>query len=145
MKKILSLFIAVFIFLSLALPVYALSTPLSGCLATERLQVSGGIFITRPIQGDVASLDCLPILFGNIIYWALVFAGIVALFFLIFGGIKLLVSGGDAKQVEGARKTVTWAIIGLIVIILSFMILNIIADITGVGCIKLFGFTQCIP
>ncbi|KKQ73910.1 MAG: hypothetical protein US96_C0047G0001, partial [Candidatus Woesebacteria bacterium GW2011_GWB1_38_5b] len=69
----------------------------------------------------------------------------VALFFVIFSGIKFLTSAGDPKKVEGARNTLIWALIGLTIIILSFAILNIISELTGVGCIKLFGFEQCLP
>lgn len=147
MKKVISLFLLIVIFFSFALPVNAqfISLKDSGCLAQERLHVTGGIFIKRVIPGNIASLDCVPYIVANIIFWALVFSGVVAVFILIIGGIKLLVSGGDAKQVEGARKTITWAIIGLIVIILSFAILRVISQVTGVGCITRFGFTQCVP
>lgn len=91
----------------------------------------------------VATLTCLPAVFKNLVTAVLVFAGIVALFLIIFSGIKFLTSGGDPKQVEGARKTLTYAIIGLVVILSSFAIINIIAGVTGVDCIKQFGFGNC--
>ncbi len=90
-----------------------------------------------------ATLNCITAVFQNIVNYMLIFAGIVALFFVIISGIKFLTSGGDPKQVEGAKQTMTYAIIGLIVILLSFAILNLISDITGVTCIKMFGFTNC--
>lgn len=91
----------------------------------------------------VAQLTCLPAVFKNVLNWALILAGTVAVFFIIFSGIKFITSGGDPKQVEGARKTATWAIIGLLIILFSFAIINIIAGITGADCIKEFGFTNC--
>jgi len=91
----------------------------------------------------VATLKCLPAVFRLGLDALLLFAGVAALFFIIFSGIKFLTSGGDPKQVEGARKTMTYAIVGLVVILLSFFIINIIADITGAGCIKSFGFDTC--
>lgn len=51
---------------------------------------------------------------------------LLALFFLIFGGIKWLISQGDKKQVETAQKTITYAIIGLVIVLLSFFIINLI-------------------
>lgn len=69
----------------------------------------------------------------KIIEWGvttlLVISTILAIFFLIYGGIKWITSGGDQKAVESARKTVTYAIIGLCVIFASFMILNFISAI----------------
>ncbi|HSX40231.1 MAG TPA: pilin [Candidatus Saccharimonadales bacterium] len=95
------------------------------------------------VDKGVATIACLPILFQNVINGALLFSGIVALIFIILSGVKLINSGGDPKQVEGARKTLTWAIIGLIVIMLAFFIINVISKITGVTCILKFGFGNC--
>lgn len=91
----------------------------------------------------VATLNCVGPLFKNVIDALLAFAGVAALFLIIFSGIKFITSGGDPKQVEGARKTLTYAIMGLLVIFLSFFIINLISQTTGVSCIKMFGFTNC--
>lgn len=97
-----------------------------------------------PEHPGVATLDCITVVFQNVVMAALLFAGIVALFMIILGGIKFLTSGGDPKQVEGARNTLTWAIVGLILILLSFFILNLIGFITGVDLSK-FGFPPPAP
>lgn len=95
------------------------------------------------IPGNIATLNCIGPLFQNIITTLLSLAGVAALFFIIFSGIKFITSGGDPKQVEGARHTLTYAIIGLLVILFSFLIINIISYVTGVNCIKMFGFDNC--
>ena len=92
---------------------------------------------------NVATLDCIPIVFENIINAALAFAGVVALIMIIFSGIRYVTSGGDPKAVEGARNTLTWAIIGLVVIVLAYLIINFISVFTGVQCINFFGFDNC--
>ncbi len=97
----------------------------------------------KGVNGEVLTFNCIPYLFQNLLTWLFAFAGIAALFFIIFAGIKFITSGGDAKQVESARKTLTYAIIGLVVILLSGLILNLVSDITNVGCIEMFGFTNC--
>ena len=97
----------------------------------------------KRIAGDVATLDCVPAVVQNIITALFLFAGIVAVILIIYSGIKFVLSGGDPKQVEAARKVMTYAIIGFVVILLSFAILNLIAYITGVECIKFFGFENC--
>ncbi len=93
-------------------------------------------------DGTVLQISCLPVLFQQIIFWLLAFCGAVAIFFVIFAGIKFITSGGDPKQAEGARKTLTYAVIGLIVILISFGLLNFIATFTGVrpDCLTKFGF-----
>lgn len=97
----------------------------------------------KVIGKDVATLSCIPAVFQNIINGALFFSGVVALFFIIFSGIKLMLSQGDPKQIEGARHTLTYALLGLILILLSFTIINLISYVTNIPCIKSFGFSNC--
>ena len=96
------------------------------------------------VHGGVATLSCLPVVFNNVVNWAIALAGLAAVFFIIFSGIKFLTSGGDPKQVEGARKTLTYAIAGLLIVFTSFAIIKLIGTITGANCIaKPFGFGNC--
>lgn len=95
------------------------------------------------VEGGVARLTCIPAVLQNVITFALVASGVVALFFIIWSGAKMVTSGGDQKRVDSARKTLTWAIIGLVIILLSFFIVNMISYLTGVECIKSFGFDNC--
>lgn len=91
-----------------------------------------------------ANLGCLvTAIFPGIIRAAVVFSGSIILFLLIFSGFRFLTSGGDAKQVEGARKTLQYAFIGLAIILFSFLLLNVVATITGIDCLRTFTFTQC--
>lgn len=92
---------------------------------------------------DVATIDCFPIIMANVVFWLLIFVGVVALILIILSGFKFVASGGDPKQAEGARKTLTFAIIGMVLVLLSFSIVAFIAKTTGMGCITKFGFTQC--
>lgn len=80
---------------------------------------------------EVAKLNCLEVIFQNAVAAAFFFVGIVALFMLVFGGFKFMFSGGDPKEVEAARHVITWAIIGLVVVLLAFFLINIIGYITG--------------
>lgn len=91
----------------------------------------------------VPTLNCAFLLIQTIISWALTFAGVVAVVLIIYSGIKLITSGGDPKQVEDAKKILTYAILGLILILLSFTIIKLIAYATGVNCIRFLGFDVC--
>lgn len=93
--------------------------------------------------GQILTLRCIPILFEGAIRYLLIFAGLIALIFIIIGGIKLITSSGDSKQVDAARKTITWAVIGLALILMSFAIVRFVGAITGVNCINQFGFNVC--
>jgi predicted secreted protein len=83
------------------------------------------------VVDGVATLRCIPAVFQNVISAFLMFVGAVALFLIIYSGIKLVTSGGDPKQVEAARKIMTYAIIGSVIVLLSFAIIYFIGYITN--------------
>jgi len=63
---------------------------------------------------------------GNIVTILLIVAVILALFFLIWGAIRWITSGGDKGKLDGARQAITASIVGLILAFLAYAILNII-------------------
>lgn len=64
--------------------------------------------------------------FKKITNTILYIVGVIAVIMLIIGGIKYVISGGDAKKVTDAKNTVLYAIIGLIVAFLAFAIVNFV-------------------
>lgn len=84
----------------------------------------------RPIggvPGDGGKLltQTLPIL----IQFIFIIAVLLALLFLIFGGFKWITSGGDKAGVEGARGMIVAALVGLVVVFLSYFLLTLLLQI----------------
>ena len=84
-------------------------------------------------ENGVATLACVPLVINNVITAALVFAGLIALIIIIYSGIRYMTSKGDQTVVDAAKKSMTYAIIGLVVIFLSFFIVGLISQLTGVS------------
>ena len=61
---------------------------------------------------------------------------------LLSAGFKFITSGGDPKATESAKKTLTSAIAGLVIILLSYIILLLIKKITGADVTT---FTPVLP
>lgn len=57
----------------------------------------------------------------NTIY---IVAGITAVIVIIFGGIAFAISGGDVGKVKFARDTILYALIGMVVVMLAFVLTN---------------------
>lgn len=55
----------------------------------------------------------------------------VALLFVMIGGIQYMASGGDEKALSSARKTITYSIAGLVVILGSILAINVLRSIFG--------------
>ena len=70
--------------------------------------------------------------FTQITNTVLYIVGIISVIMLIYGGLRYVISGGDSKKVTDAKNTILYAIIGLIVSILAFAIVNFVINaITG--------------
>lgn len=63
---------------------------------------------------------------GNIINILLILAIILTLIYLIYGGIKYITSGGDKTKLDSARSHITSAIIGLVIALTAFFIVNLL-------------------
>ncbi len=53
-------------------------------------------------------------------------AGVVAVIFVIVGGIKYIFSGGDASAISSAKNTIIYALVGLVVAVLAREILTFV-------------------
>lgn len=58
-------------------------------------------------------------------------AGVIAVFFIILAGIKFVTASGDEKKLQSASSMITYAIIGLAVTALAFVILQIVQFLLG--------------
>lgn len=83
------------------------------------------------------NIDSFPSLVSAIINILLIVAVIIALVFLIYGGIRWILSGGDKTAVESARNHIIAAIIGLVIVLLAFFIINLIGGLFGININKL--------
>ena len=98
--------------------------------------------ITNPAMAGAAAAraDGMPAellgnegIFTNITNTILYVVGIISVIMLIFGGLRYVVSGGDSKKVTDAKNTVLYAIIGLVIAILSYAIVNFVLNAIGSG------------
>lgn len=76
-------------------------------------------------------------LVGAAVTFVLIVATLIALFFLIWGGVRWITSGGDKAKVESARGTIIAAIIGLVISFLAFFILSLALSFFGLSLTNL--------
>lgn len=63
-----------------------------------------------------------------IIQFLLLIVGLVAIAFIIYGGFQFITSRGDEEQATAGKRTLTNAIIGLVIVILSYIIVAVIVN-----------------
>jgi len=68
---------------------------------------------------------------------AILLAGTLSVFYIFFGGISFILSGGQEEKIKQAVHTIRYAIIGLIVTILSVTLVKILGYIFGFDLLSL--------
>ncbi|USN53419.1 MAG: hypothetical protein H6760_04670 [Candidatus Nomurabacteria bacterium] len=67
----------------------------------------------------------------NIIQWVLGILSLVAVVMIIFGGFTWMTAGGAEDKVDQAKRIITAAVIGLIIILLAWAIVIFVANTTA--------------
>lgn len=84
---------------------------------------------TDPTKGEAQVINALlPYIFPA--------AGLVLLFMIIAGGFQLLTSAGNPESTAKGYKRILYAVIGFIVIFVSYWIIQIIQDIFGIDIFR---------
>ena len=66
----------------------------------------------------------LSIVIQNILNSVIAVSGLIAVIFIIIGGVQYMTSTGDSSKIEKAKKTILYAVIGLIICALAAAITN---------------------
>jgi len=112
-----------------------LASQLGGLLLVAATPLAAAVTISQPISGGDVTIAGVV----NTIVQVVFGVGIlVCIVFLVLYGIKYITAGDDVKKIEGARKGITGAIIGLAVIVLTFALIKAVAAILGITTGNIF-------
>lgn len=108
----------------LLLPNLASASDVFGIDSVKNLFCSGGSSLS-------CSRNIIDLITGAV-HLLLLFAGSIAVVFVIIGGYFYITSGGNEEQAEKGKKTLVNAIIGVVIILMSNAIINVVVNtITG--------------
>jgi hypothetical protein len=125
MNKIKLIFSSIFLALTVATVGTALAAVPAGAATPEEsaCQGSGGTWSgsactqgTRTVPGTIKSV-------GNIIIFI---TGAISVLMIIIGGLRYTTSGGDQGSITSAKNTILYAVVGLIVSVIAFAIVNFV-------------------
>jgi ABC-type Na+ efflux pump permease subunit len=77
---------------------------------------------------------CTPGLRGlvlKMVNWVLLFLGLIATGFLIYGGFLYITSAGNDENINKAKKLIMYAAIGIIVILIASVLVNALVDMVS--------------
>ena len=131
MKRLTHYFVTGIIALVAMIGVSALATPAYATSPSD--QVQAGIDAADPGKNEkgcgteAAPRKCtLGDTVQTVINVLLFIIGAVAVIMIIIGGIKYTISNGDSSQITSAKNTILYAVIGLVVALLAYAIVNFV-------------------
>jgi hypothetical protein len=69
----------------------------------------------------------------RIVDFALMFLGLIAVIMIIYGGITYVTAAGNEEAVGKAKKIIMYAIIGIVIVLISFALVNTVIRGAGQG------------
>lgn len=90
------------------------------------------------LVGQSIGITSFGQLVSSIVKNAFVLAGVISFFLLVVGAFGIITGAGsgDTKKMEGAKNTITAAVLGLVVIVGSIFIVKVLSVITGVDILS---------
>jgi len=79
----------------------------------------------------------IPSVVSAIVKLSLIIAALIAFGFLIVGGIKWIMSGGDKDATAKAQSTITAALVGLVIVFAAWAIIKLIETFFGIQILTL--------
>ena len=96
----------------------------------EGLCAGANLEITENTSGacenESNALDAISDVIRRIVNLLSIIVGVVAVIMIIVGGFRYVTSGGSDASVTGAKNTILYAVIGLIIVALAQLIVNFV-------------------
>lgn len=125
-----SAMIALAIVINLAISTYSQqTTTLAYTIPEDLIPINEPFRIGKDLSGQGATtasgtIIFLQILAGGLLY----FAAPVAIIIIALAGFNMTIQGAESEKIEEAKRSLKWAVIGLLLIILSYSLVRIIID-----------------
>lgn len=87
--------------------------------------ITNGLDRTKDAAGDLEMNDVIK----TIITTMLFIVGILAVIMIIYGGIRYVTAHGDKTQVASAKDTVVYAVVGLVVAIVAYALVDWVVNL----------------
>ncbi len=88
--------------------------------------------IELPNGFPTGGLSIIATIIVNLVLLALIIIFILAFSYLVIGGLKWIASGGDKQALASARSAITYAVLGLVLALVSFAIINFVSCFFGI-------------
>ena len=103
----------------------ALLTIISNPVMALDMNLRSGVELARG-DSQPAMLFGIDGIFNTVVNILLFIVGVLSVVMLIIGGLRYVVSGGNQTAVTGAKNTILYAIVGLVVALIAYAVINFV-------------------
>ena len=103
---------------------------------SDRFQYDPVTGTCLPKTGNTGALSSQKDIFGLanvVIKIMLSLAFVIAVIYVIIGGYQLITSSGNEEQATQGRRTVTYALVGIVVIIMAYALVSVVTNLISTG------------
>lgn len=93
--------------------------------------IFGTINPASPLPSNVRGAAGINLILNNVVIIFFSAAAVSFVIMFLWGAVQIILSQGDKEAIAKARGKITWAIIGVFLIALSYFIFEVLQDITG--------------
>lgn len=95
-----------------------------GSTGTREFSIGDFNFLNPFKPGAGESVTTFNQIFGRVVGLLLTLAAVIAFIYLLIAGFQYITAGGDAAKAQTARQGIINALIGILVILVSYLILR---------------------
>ncbi len=96
------------------------------------IPVAYAVDFSRPENNPLAKFGNLAVILNVVIPVVFIGAALTFLIALFYGGYTIITAGGDTKLVEKAQAIIKYAVIGILLVLVSFLTLKVIEIVLNV-------------
>lgn len=89
--------------------------------------------IDQTSVNPIAKFNSIGSILNLLLPTIMIVASLVFLAILLYGAFSYVTSSGEQDKVQKARKTITYSVLGLVLILFSYLIVSLVGVVTGTG------------
>lgn len=78
------------------------------------------------LADGIPTLKCFEVVFNNILMLTVAFVVLILFAMIVYGAFQYMTARGEPEQVKKARSTITYAIVGLLLFMSSYLIISVV-------------------
>ena len=87
------------------------------------------LVVASPVYAQSADVSKVQTFIQSVVEVLVTLAGVTAAGVFVWGGFRYITSTGDPESLDGAKKTIVYSAVGLVIVLAAFVLTNIVTQL----------------